>query len=189
MLAQEIKGRGGFLCDEMGLGKTAQTIGTMVGNPQNRTLIIVPKSVMYQWKEEITRFAPKLGQHVMMYEGPSRDALDFSREKYITIAPYSLLTNRKSKNTVGGTALHAIQWDRIILDEGHEIRNRTSKVHKSAIELRGKIKWIVTGTPVFNSMKDFVALCGFIGIPRVLVQQDPAKIRNQYILRRTKADV
>jgi SNF2 family DNA or RNA helicase len=43
--------RGGFLCDEMGLGKTIQLIATMIGNLQQRTLIVVPKSIVNQWKE------------------------------------------------------------------------------------------------------------------------------------------
>ena len=44
---------GGFLCDEMGLGKTVQTISVILGNPKPRTLIIVPKSIVTQWEEEI----------------------------------------------------------------------------------------------------------------------------------------
>lgn len=62
--------KGGFLCDEMGLGKTIQTISTILGNPQKNTLIIVPKSIVMQWKEEINKFAPSLS--VFVYDGPDR---------------------------------------------------------------------------------------------------------------------
>ena len=51
---------GGFLCDEMGLGKTVQLIATMLANPKPKTLVVVPKSVVGQWCDEIARFAPSL---------------------------------------------------------------------------------------------------------------------------------
>jgi len=63
--AQSLKG--GFLCDEMGLGKTVQVIATMLSNPGHVTLIVVPKSIVYQWKHEIAKFAPSLTVHV--YDG------------------------------------------------------------------------------------------------------------------------
>ena len=52
-----------------------------------------------------------------------------------------------------------------------------------------QIKWIISGTPVYNSMNDFVSLCGFLGIPGTLVQGMTNKIREIYVLRRTKQDV
>ena len=187
MLAQELKGKGGMLCDEMGLGKTAQTVATMIGNPKPKTLVVAPKSVIHQWVEEIKRFAPQFSSQVMLYDGPGRNGLDLNKPECIVVAPYSLMTNRKEpkKNTL----LHTVQWDRIVLDEGHEIRNRASKTHKSAMDLKGVSKWIVTGTPVFNSIRDFVALCEFLGIPKNRVQAYPEQIRAEYILRRTKEDV
>ena len=187
MLNRELNGgqvRGGFLCDEMGLGKTAQTTAMMLGNPLPRTLIIVPKSIITQWVNEIKRFAPHL--KVYTYDGPAREHGPIANHD-ITIAPYSLTTNRKTPEH--GTPLHRFGWDRVILDEGHEIRNSKSQTHKSIIKFRASIKWILTGTPIFNSIKDFVALCGFLGIPQRVVQAYPDKIRNSYLLRRTKADV
>jgi len=50
--------KGAILSDEPGLGKTIQLIATMLGNPKPRTLIVVPKSIITQWAEEINRFAP-----------------------------------------------------------------------------------------------------------------------------------
>ena len=62
--------KGGFLCDEMGLGKTVQLISTILGNPRDRTLIVVPKSIITQWRDEINTFAPNLSVNV--YDGPDR---------------------------------------------------------------------------------------------------------------------
>ena len=80
-------------------------------------------------------------------------------------------------------------WDRVILDEAHEIRNKNSKLFKSVCRIKTDIKWIVTGTPVFNSMNDFVSLCAFLGIEKSLVQGMTNKIKDIYILRRTKEDL
>jgi len=174
---------GGFLCDEMGLGKTVQLIAAMLINPKPRTLVVVPKSVVGQWCDELKRFAPSLS--VGTFDGPKRTLPDGALPN-VTVAPYSVLAERK-----GGARcpLLAIRWDRIILDEGHEIRNRKSKTHVAALELRGPIRWIVTGTPVFNSIRDFVALCAFVGIPKDVAQGYTDRVRDTYVLRRTKADV
>ena len=173
---------GGFLCDEMGLGKTVQLIATMLVNPKPRTLIVVPKSIVGQWCSEFGRFAPSLSVHA--FDGAKRKLpVNFPD---VIVAPYSVMAQRP-----GGPAcpLLAVQWDRVILDEGHEIRNRKSKTHIACNVLSAPIRWVVTGTPVFNSVKDFVALCGFVGIPRNQVQGYTDAIRAKYVLRRTKADV
>jgi SNF2 family DNA or RNA helicase len=171
--------KGGFLCDEMGLGKTVQLVATMLGNRKSRTLIIVPKSIITQWSEEIIKFAP--GLRVAVFDGPDR-VLDKSAD--VTLAPYTLLVTKE-----GTTPLHMVSWDRVILDEAHEIRNKTSKLFKSVCRLKSEIKWIVTGTPVFNSMQDFVSLCTFLGIPKSFVQGRTKEIKDIYILRRTKDDL
>jgi len=178
--------RGGMLCDEMGLGKTAQTIATMVGNPLPSTLIVVPKSLMTQWEGELHRFAPDLS--VSLFMGGT-SALEPTR---VVICSYGCAIIRSSRGNnprEQATALHVRPWDRIILDEGHEIRNSNTKTHKSLCSLRSPVRWVLSGTPIFNSMKDLVGLCDFLGISKKLVQADPDKIREDYILRRTKEDV
>ena len=172
--------KGGILADEMGLGKSAQLIATMLGNPKEHTLIVVPKSIITQWVQEIHRFAPKLT--VGIFDGPNRSGLEII-ENEITIMPYSLLSTNEE------TLIHKFSWDRVILDEAHEIRNKRSKLFKSVCSIKSDIRWIVTGTPVFNSMNDFVSLCAFLGIEKSLVQGMTNKIQDIYILRRTKDDL
>jgi len=174
--------KGAILSDEPGLGKTIQLIATMLGNPKPRTLIVVPKSIITQWAEEINRFAPNLT--INIFDGPDRRI----KEADVTLAPYTLLTVKGAKVDTK-TALHMVQWDRVILDEAHEIRNNKSKLFKSVCRLQTQIKWIVTGTPVFNSMEDFVSLCTFLGLSKVVVQGMTNKIKDIYILRRTKDDL
>jgi SNF2 family DNA or RNA helicase len=172
---------GGFLCDEMGLGKTVQLIATMLCNPKPHTLVVVPKSIVGQWCAEIKRFAPSLTVHA--FDGLKRQ---LSADARVTVAPYSVLPDRTGKPRC---ALLGVRWDRVILDEGHEIRNPKSKTCIAARALSAPIRWIVSGTPVFNSMRDFVTLCSFLGIPRDHVQGYTDTVRETYVLRRTKADV
>ena len=177
MLAREKDSKisGGFLCDEMGLGKTVQTISTMHLNPKPKTLIVVPKSIVSQWSQEITRFVPSW--KVCAYDGPKRALLtDFN----VCVAPYSVIHDDELK---------LIKWDRVILDEAHEIRNPRSKMFSECLDLKSPIRWVLTGTPVFNSIKDFKTLCAFIGIAGGDVNRYHEQIRDAYVLRRTKADL
>lgn len=190
MLMRELKQtsvRGGFLCDEMGLGKTVQIISTILGNPDKKTLIIVPKSIVNQWYEELEKFAPQLSVH--MFDGADREmTLEIFEESDVVIAPYSVMI-KKGKPKGHPTEMRRFQWGRVVLDEGHEIRSASSKIHASMKTLRSNIRWVISGTPVYNSMKDFIALCGFLGIPKTLCQGMTEKIRTTYVLRRTKQDV
>ena len=172
--------KGGFLCDEMGLGKTIQIIATILGNPKKNTLIVVPKTIVTQWSKELQEFAP--GLSVLVYDGPKR-----TKEKNdllthdVVVCPYSVTHSKTS-------ILGLVNWDRIILDEAHEIRNRQTRTFKSVNGLNSTIRWLVTGTPIFNSMEDFVTLCVFLGIPKNTVQAMHKQIKDIYIMRRTKAD-
>lgn len=165
-----LKFPGGLLCDEMGLGKTIQMISVLLQNPKPHTLIVVPKSIVNQWNSELKKFAPSL--NVCVYDGPKRV---FTSESDVCICPYSVLID-----------LVDHPWNRIILDEGHEIRSPKSLIHKTCMSLKGDIKWILTGTPVFNKMRDFVSLCEFIGVSKKFVQAYFEEVRNEYVLRRTK---
>lgn len=175
---------GGFLCDEMGLGKTVQMLATMCLNLRRKTLVIVPKSIVSQWKTEIKRFVPSFEVH--LFDGAKRTLPTFTEKPWVVIAPYSVLAERKGSSPC---PLMDIVWDRVILDEAHEIRNRKSKVHGACVRLKTTIRWCLSGTPVFNSMKDFVALGSFLGLSQNVVQGCTEDIRKTYVLRRTKLDV
>jgi SNF2 family DNA or RNA helicase len=176
---------GGFLCDEMGLGKTVQMLATMCVNVKHKTLVVVPKSIVTQWRDEIARFVPTFKTHI--YDGPNRALPIWTDAPWVVIAPYSVVGMRKGQPL--SPIVRDVEWDRVILDEGHEIRNKKSAIYTSCLALRSHIRWIVSGTPIFNSMKDFVALAGFVGIPSYMVQGYTEDVRKKYILRRTKQDV
>ena len=176
--------KGGFLCDEMGLGKTIQLITIMLANPQPRTLVIVPVSVLSQWESEINKFAPNL--RVYIHHGHNREMnINNIPEFDVFITTYSLM---RLKDLDQITPFRYL-WNRVILDEGHEIRSSKSKTNKNINLLTTDIRWCVTGTPVFNNIKDFVTLAGWIGIHKSDVQANIKAIRKRYVLRRTKDDV
>jgi SNF2 family DNA or RNA helicase len=173
--------KGGFLCDEMGLGKTVEIISTLLGNPCGKTLIVVPKSIISQWEEEIEHFAPNL--KVLIYDRSKT----IGEEYDIILAPYSLMIE-KGKDKGHRTCFHDRVWDRVVLDEGHEIRNPKSKTFRSLSSIPARIRWVVTGTPIFNSLKDFVTLSMFLGFPKVVVQGQYEAVQKKFVLRRTKQD-
>lgn len=175
-------GKGGFLCDEMGLGKTLQVIGTMVANKEDRTLVVCPKSVLNQWQNEIEKFAPFISTKI--YDGHNgNDCADVD----VVIASYSLIP--KSVGNFRG--LHTYTWDRIVLDEAHEVRNGRSKTHLAIKDLGATITWIVSGTPIFNSINDFIALACLVTKfdKKVKIQQKFEEIRKTIVMRRTIEDV
>lgn len=161
---------GGFLCDEMGLGKTIQLIEMMRANPLGRTLVVVPKSILTQWAEELERRSVS----VHVFDGPKR----VMKSTPVVLAPYSVTGD------LAGTS-----WDRIILDEGHEIRNPKAKIFRTLCSIQADVRWVVSGTPIFNSMRDFVTLCQFVGYSAGTVSREYDRIRKELVLRRTKAEL
>ncbi len=163
---------GGFLCDDMGLGKTVQMIEVMLRHRKKHTLVVVPKSIVQQWRSELEKFGPSL--KVCTYDGPRRV---YDPEADVCVCPYSVLIDLVE---AGYT------WDRVILDEAHEIRNPKSLAFKTCMRIKAPIRWVLTGTPVFNRIRDFFSLCDFVGVPRNATAFD-SDTRSKYILRRVKS--
>ncbi len=129
---------GGLLADDMGLGKTLQTICVLRG----RALVVCPKSVVYNWADEIARFRP--GLRTAIYHGQRRE-LDPSAE--VTLTTYALLrldTQRLTQEL----------WDVVVLDEAQAIKNLGSQTARAAFELRGKFRIALSGTPVENRLEE-----------------------------------
>lgn len=185
--------KGGLLCDEMGLGKTIQLITAILGNPGGRSLVVCPKSVVGQWASELEKFAPNLAVQIHQGQDRTTDYRELTADVIITSYGCCVVKSTKAhpvaKSDVLPTVLHSVPWKRIILDEAHEIREKKAKVTQSVKRLAGEIKWAVTGTPVFNSMKDFVSLAEFVGLSGKTVECFPQKVRQKYVLRRTKQDL
>jgi SNF2 family DNA or RNA helicase len=88
--------RGGLLADEMGLGKTIQMLGTMSGNPKDHTLIVLPKSLLKQWKDDIVK---TLGIEPLTFHdtGKRNATRELLENSPIVLTTYSLITERTTK--------------------------------------------------------------------------------------------
>jgi len=131
-------GLGCVLADDMGLGKTIQALATM----QRRTLVVCPKSVLFNWLAEAQRFRPDLT--IATYAG-TRRALDTTAD--VVLTSYPILRN--DIDTLAG-----VEWDAVILDESQTIKNPDSQVARAAYRLRAAWRVTLSGTPVENRLDE-----------------------------------
>ncbi len=192
-------GFGLCLADDMGLGKTVQAIYSILINSE-KTVVITPASVLYNWREEIIKFAPQLNP--IIYEGDSRaDSLNNLSENSIIIVSYDTF-QRDSE------LFYKIVWGWIVLDEAQMIKNSETKRAKSIIKLQGERRLILSGTPIENHLGELWSLFNFLN-PLLLGSQKEflnnfvkpiidgnelkkkilKNILSPFILRRLKKDV
>lgn len=175
--------RGGFIADEMGLGKTITIIGLMYANFLPHTLIVVPPILIHQWSKEIYRIT---GHTPVVYYGGSKHliTLDVLQAAPIVLTTYKTLTMRTC-------ILQQMCWNRVVHDEAHHLRNQNTTRYKGAKALRCRIRWIVSGTPIQNSSKDFFNLCKLIGFSSMFLgdEENHKNIIKHFVLRRTKKSV
>mgnify|MGYP001191172157 CR=1 FL=1 len=186
--------KGGLLCDEPGLGKTIQTIGLMVGNPVRRTLIIVPTSLINQWKEALEQV---FDRPVLKHHGPSR-ATNIRQllesDPIAVITSHSLVFKPSNENRFEKTILHEIEWDRVVVDESHFMKNHRTRKAKGISAIQSKYRWGLTGTPVQNIVDDLVSQFIYLHYPGNELRNKMQEFRDEpighefskYILRRTK---
>jgi SNF2 family DNA or RNA helicase len=169
---------GGILADDMGLGKTMQAIGLMAANPMP-TLIVVMVGTLPQWRDALIEFG---GMRPIIVNSSFSGMLPTDAD--VVLTGYSTFNNGRSKTP---SCLLNRKWGRIILDEGHTIRNPSTTVHKEISRLQATHRWILSGTPIQNSKKDIKALLGWIGAN--IDETDIQKSYDTYILRRTQQKV
>ena len=190
MLERELSGnvRGGVLADEMGLGKTIMTIATMIGNPKQMTLVVVPNSVIGQWKHAFKKFAR---MEALVLTASDVNGGKVSSEtmagSQVLLTTYSVFNSYS--NTERANPLLELHFGRIVLDEAQYIKNGKSRLNVEVMRLKADVKWCLTGTPVTRHASDFKSLMWFIGVCREMAILDMAEICKQFVLRRTKEDI
>jgi len=211
------KSAGGILADDMGLGKTIQALALiMFGYYLDQscmqdippTLIVCPASIILQWNDEILKHTNLTQAQVGVYHTKKEREGMKTKEQiskfriilttYHIIASESRLLRTAESDGVPTKGLAPIlqtDWLRVILDEGHLIRNPKGQISKAVVNLlRARRRWVLTGTPIHNSPEDMYVLAAFGRLghgqdKKWWYQATNAEIeqwRKKYVLRRTK---
>ena len=149
---------GGCLADDMGLGKTVQILALLADRRRwsgmGPSLVLAPKSVVFNWIREAERFAPKL--RVMDYTGLDRKGL---RESF---GEYDLILTTYGTLRRDITFLREQAFNYVVLDEAQAIKNPDSQNAKAARLLPARRRLALTGTPVENHLGDLWSICEFL---------------------------
>ncbi|KAF5667865.1 helicase-like transcription factor [Fusarium heterosporum] len=173
---------GGILADDMGLGKTLQIISLILTGGKGPTLIVAPVSVMSNWSQQIKRHVRGDQQpDIFIYHGSEKATAAQLQKHDVVITSYGRLARERDQGVTRALTSHHIKWRRVVLDEGHTIRNPRTKVAEAACEINAESRWVLTGTPIVNSVKDLHSLVKFLHITGGIEQSE---IFNAQISRR-----
>ena len=196
---------GGCLADDMGVGKTAQVLAMLEGRREllvdgkavGPTLVVVPRSLVFNWKQEAEQFTPKL--RVLDYTGLNRVVGDFST--------YNLILTTYGTLRRDAVRLKDVEFDYVVLDEAQAVKNASTESAKAVRLLRGRHRLALSGTPVENHLGELWSLFeflnpGMLGAASVFkmtsgasgtIDEDTRKLLahalRPFILRRTKDQV
>ncbi len=146
---------GGCLADDMGLGKTVQAIALLSAfypDEQKPSLIIMPRTLLFNWQKEIEKFNPGLKTYI--YHGLGRD-LKKINEFQLILTTYSTVRNDIEK-------LKEIDFFYTILDESQNIKNLATQANKAIMLLKNKHRLALSGTPLENNLDELFALFRFL---------------------------
>ena len=148
-------GFGGCLADEMGLGKTLQTVALLAHiypAEKKPTLIVMPKSLLFNWEREIVKFAPQL--QAAVYYGSGRD-WEQVKQAQIILTTYALVRNDVE-------ILREIPFHAVVLDESQNIKNMLAQTTKAVLLLKARFRLALSGTPLENHLGELYSLFRFL---------------------------
>eukprot|EP00127_Corallochytrium_limacisporum_P005233 Clim_evm50s201 gene=Clim_evmTU50s201 len=172
---EQTKFRGGILADEMGMGKTIQMISLLLSDePKRTTLVVCPTVALLQWRSEIENRAPG-ALKVMVFHGLNKDKVaDQFGDHNVVLTTYGTVEQQFRYSTQGRTKqgkkyypespLHKFKWFRIILDEAHAIKDRSSQTARAVFHLHTNKRWSLSGTPLQNRVGELYSLIRFQGV-------------------------
>lgn len=198
---------GGILADDMGLGKTLQVIAVLLAAKKEgklgTSLVVTPASLVFNWEEELNRFAPELSVSLVTGSQKERQQkIEAWRESDVLVTSYDLL-KRDIDSYEEKTFLYEV------IDEAQYIKNHTTAAAKAVKVICSQVRYALTGTPIENRLSELWSIFDFlmpgflygydvfkreIEAPIVKNEDDAVIARLQkmispFILRRRKEDV
>ena len=146
---------GGCLADDMGLGKTVQTIAMLtkcVAKATKPSLIVMPRSLIFNWQQEFKKFAPQI--NVTTHYGPNR-SFEESIKGQVILTSYAMVRNDAEQ-------FMKQEFEYVILDESQNIKNVDAQVTKAVWLLKGEHRLAISGTPIENNLTELYSLFHFL---------------------------
>lgn len=157
LLLNEI-GAGACLADDMGLGKTLQAISAMVhviGKfPNLKHMVVCPASLVYNWQQELERFAPEISS--LVYHGPQR------QQEQLTDAGVQLIITTYHTLRADIDLISEQAYGVAVVDESHNIRNPSTQIAQAIMKIRAVFRLALSGTPVVNNTFDLYMQLNFV---------------------------
>jgi len=184
-----------LLADDMGLGKTLQVIAALrilcVQRAIESALVVVPASLLDQWRQELAKWAPDL-RAIIIRGSTSERAWQWTAKVHVTLVSYETLRSDFGGNTQSG--LRRKVWDVVVADEAQRIKNRNN-TSDAVKDLQRKRSWALSGTPIENNEEELASLLEFVdheGLTSTKHYQPGGELLRRHKelqLRRKKGDV